>query len=150
MRPTHGAQTVDYGPLEGQLGFHLQRARLAVFQNFFAVFGAFNISPAAYCMLILIDHNPGLTPTQLAKALAIKTPNVVGILKALERDNLVTKERAAHDGRAVILSLTQEGKSRLHELNAAAKEHENQIRAAAGDSYENLFAPLAAIAKLSR
>src|SRR6267142_2756435 len=50
----------NYGPLENQLGYLLRRAQIAVFRDFFAVFNEFDIRPAEYSVLTVIECNPGL------------------------------------------------------------------------------------------
>src|SRR6478752_9631441 len=76
---------IDLGPLPELMGYVLRRAQLVVFQDFFAAFAPFDISPAQLSVLTVIERNPGLTQTQVAAALGIKRTNFVGLLDELER-----------------------------------------------------------------
>ena len=63
----------------------LRRAQLIVFQDFFAAFAPFDIRPAQFSVLTVIERNPGLTQSQVAAALGIKRTNFVGMLDELEK-----------------------------------------------------------------
>ena len=75
-------RTIDLGPLPELIGYVLRRAQLAVFQDFFAAFAPFDIRPAQFSVLTIIERNPGLTQTHVAAALGIKRTNFVGLLEA--------------------------------------------------------------------
>ncbi|MEN3384710.1 MAG: hypothetical protein V7608_4754, partial [Hyphomicrobiales bacterium] len=62
---------IDLGPLPELIGYVLRRAQLVVFQDFFSAFAPFDISPAQFSVLTVIERNPGLTQTQVAAALGI-------------------------------------------------------------------------------
>jgi hypothetical protein len=84
------------GPLDRRLGYLLRRAQLAVFQDFFATFAGFAVTPAQYAVLTLVEANPGSSQAQVADALAIKPANFVGLVRALVARGLV--RRAAVPG----------------------------------------------------
>jgi len=76
-------KSIDLGPLPELIGYVLRRAQLAVFQDFFAAFAPFDIRPAQFSVLTIIERNPGLTQTRVAEALGIKRTNFVGMLDEL-------------------------------------------------------------------
>src|SRR5437588_12343659 len=88
---------VDLGPLRDLIGYVLRRAQLAVFQDFFAAFAPFDIRPAQFSVLTVIERNPGLTQSQVAEALGIKRTNFVGMLDELERLGLAERRQTAGD-----------------------------------------------------
>src|SRR5262245_15511521 len=65
---------VNFGPLGDDLGYVLRRAQLVIFQRFFETFATFDIRPAQYSVLTVIELNPGISQAQAADALGIKRP----------------------------------------------------------------------------
>jgi DNA-binding MarR family transcriptional regulator len=142
---------IDYGPLDGRLGYLLRRAQIAVFQDFFQAMGALDVSPAQYSTLTIIERNPGLTQTQVADALGIKKTNFVAMIKELERRGLAARQAIPSDKRSFALHLTAKGRSIVEKLNAASEAHELHVRQALGaEDYARMFAPLRRLATLMR
>src|SRR5256885_11942265 len=82
---------IDLGPLPELIGYVLRRAQLGVFQDFFSTFAPFDISPAQFALLTVIERNPGLTQSQVAAALAINRTIFVGLLGELDRRALAER-----------------------------------------------------------
>ncbi len=59
---------LDRGILPGLVGFHLRQAQIAVFRDFTATMGELEITPGLFAVLVLIESNPGLKQTELARA----------------------------------------------------------------------------------
>ena len=143
-----GKQTIDLGPLPVLIGYVLRRAQLAVFQDFFAAFAPFDIRPAQFSVLTVIERNPGLTQTQVAEALGIKRTNFVGMLDALEARGLTERRPAARDKRSYALYLTAEGAVLMRRLKPVLKAHETRVVAKVGeDGRATLIALLQEIAE---
>ena len=115
------------GPLDRRLGYLLRRAQLAVFQDFFATFQGFEITPAQYAVLTLVETNPGSSQAQVAEALGIKPANFVGLVRALEARALVRREPVPGNRRSMALTLTAAGADLIGRLHAAADAHEGRI-----------------------
>src|SRR3954466_4956906 len=126
--------TVDLGPLPDQIGYVLRRAQLVVFQDFFNAFAPFDISPAQFSVLTVIERNPGLTQSQVAAALGIKRTNFVGLLDELERRVLAERRQSARDKRSYALCLTGEGVALRRKLKPVLKAHETRMIARIGES----------------
>jgi DNA-binding MarR family transcriptional regulator len=120
-------RTIDLGPLTGQSGFVLRLAQLAVFGDFIAACRRFDIRPAQYSVLIVIDINPGINQTELSAALAIKRANLVGLIDELEARGLAKRQRAASDRRSFGMFLTDRGAALLGDLNGVVREHERRV-----------------------
>jgi DNA-binding MarR family transcriptional regulator len=75
----------------------------------------------------------GLRMTELADRLLVTGGNVTWLVTSLVRDGLVTRSRATHDGRAVVVRLTPQGQTHFAEM---ARAHEAWVAA--------LFAALSA------
>ena len=69
-------------------------------------------------ILQLVKTNPDVTPTRLARALAITTPGITGWLDKLEQRGLLLRQKSAKDGRAQHLRLTQTGNTLVEETLA--------------------------------
>ena len=139
-------KTVDLGPLPELIGYVLRRAQLVVFQDFFAAFAPFDVRPAQFAVLTVIERNPGMTQSQVAEALGIKRTNFVGLLDALEARGLAER-RPARDKRSYALYLTADGAAIMRKLKPVLKAHESRMIAKVGeDGREALIALLRQIA----
>src|SRR5689334_2297970 len=125
-------KSIDLGSLPELIGYVLRRAQLAVFQDFFAAFAPFDIRPAQFSALTIIERNPGLTQTQVAEALGIKRTNFVGMLDELEQRGLAER-RQARDKRSYALYLTAEGAALMSKLKPVLKSHEARMIARVGE-----------------
>jgi DNA-binding MarR family transcriptional regulator len=126
--------SLDLGPLPELIGYVLRRAQLAVFQDFFKTFAPFDIRPAQFSVLTIIERNPGLTQSQVAEALGIKRTNFVGMLDALEARGLTERRPGARDKRSYALYLTADGQALMRKLKPVLKAHESRMIAKIGES----------------
>jgi DNA-binding MarR family transcriptional regulator len=124
---------IDLGPLPELIGYVLRRAQLEVFQDFFASFAPFDIRPAQFSVLTVIERNPGLTQSQVAEALGIKRTNFVGMLDELQGRGLAERRAAARDKRSYALYLTAEGAALMRKLKPVLKAHETRMIARVGE-----------------
>ena len=140
---------VDHGALDRRLGYWLRRAQIAVFRDFFEAFERHDIRPGQYSILTIIEGNPRLRQGEVGEALGIKRTNFVAMVDELERRGLVRRAPAPKDRRSHALVLTLAGKRLMAELHAVSERHERVLIDAIGlESYQNLFAPLKALARL--
>lgn len=73
-------------------------------------------------LLAQLDRAPeGLRMTELADRLLVTGGNVTWLVTSLVRDGLVSRARATHDGRAVVVRLTRRGRTHFAEM---AEAHE--------------------------
>jgi DNA-binding MarR family transcriptional regulator len=134
---------IDLGPLPRLSGFVLRLAQLAVFGDFIAACRRFDIRPAQYSVLTVIEHNPGINQTELSGALAIKRANLVGMIDELEARGLAQRRRAAADRRTFGMFLTDRGTAVIAKLHATVREHERRVTRRLGRSARGqLFALL--------
>src|SRR5882724_9835873 len=139
---------IDLGPLPELIGYVLRRAQLVVFQDFFGAFAPFDIRPAQFSVLTVIERNPGQTQSQVAEALGIKRTNFVGMLDALEARGLTERRQAARDKRSYALYLTADGAALMRRLKPVIKAHESRVIAKVGEEgYTALIALLQEIAE---
>jgi DNA-binding MarR family transcriptional regulator len=126
------AATIDFGPLAERLGYVLRRAQIAVFRDFFAAFAPFEIKPAQYSILTVIERNPGLKQTQVCDALGIKRTNFVAMIDELEGRGLVRRDEAPADRRSYALVLTPVGTALMPKLHDTSAAHEQRLIVALG------------------
>jgi DNA-binding MarR family transcriptional regulator len=140
---------IDYGPLDRRLGYTLRRAQIAVFRDFFATFDPYDIRPAQYSILTVIESNPGLKQSEVSEALGIARTNFVAMIDELEKRKLVRRAATPNDRRSYALVLTDKGRGLVGELHAVSDQHEQRLIDAVGEkTYRGLFAPLRTIAAL--
>lgn len=125
---------IDLGPLPHLVGYMLRRAQLAVFQDFWRGYAEFDIRPAQYAVLIVIERNPGLRQSQISSALNIKRANLVALLDSLETRGLAKRQPVATDRRSYALHLTDEGAALMRRLAEANKAHEARVTAIIGEA----------------
>lgn len=123
---------VDFGPLAERLGYVLRRAQVAVFRDFFSAFEPYDIKPAQYSILTIIERNPGLKQTQVADALGIQRTNFVAMIDELEARGLLRRDESPGDRRSYALVLTAQGEALIPKLHATSEKHEARIVEALG------------------
>ena len=79
---TEGRAPLD-SALDDLIGYAIRRAQLKLFQNLIGRLAEHDLRPAQFSALAIIEQNPGLMQTDLARALAIEPQAVelVGLLK---------------------------------------------------------------------
>jgi DNA-binding MarR family transcriptional regulator len=122
--PTAAVDEVDTTFLDTLLGYNARRAALAVIDVFLERMAPFQLRPVDFSVLSLVAHNPGITSRQLCATLGILPPNLVGMVGALEKRELIQRHPHPRDGRAMGLHLTAAGQklTRDAEKTAAALE----------------------------
>jgi DNA-binding MarR family transcriptional regulator len=106
-------ERVDTSFLETLIGYNARRAALVVIAQFLPGMAQFSLRPVEFSVLTLIGHNPGITSRQLCAALDILPPNLVGMIKHLEKLGMLEKRHHPTDRRAQGLHLTETGKATL-------------------------------------
>jgi DNA-binding MarR family transcriptional regulator len=126
---------VDASYLESLIGYNARRAAVAVIEVFLQRMAVYGLRPVDFSVLSLITHNPGITSRQLCTALGILPPNLVGMINALEKRELIQRQPHPRDGRAVGLHLTPAGQKLARDAERTATELESQVasRLSAGE-----------------
>ena len=121
--------------LETLLGYNARRAALSVIGVFLERMAVYDLRPVDFSVLSLVTHNPGITSRQLCAALNILAPNLVGMVNALEKRDLIVRQPHPLDGRAMGLHLTTAGLTlmRSAEKTAAQLEVDSTSRLTAAE-----------------
>lgn len=113
-------ERVDTSFLEALIGYNARRAALIIISHFLPRMAQFGLRPVEFSVLTLIGHNPGITARQLCATLDLQPPNLVGMIKGLEKRSLLEKRDHPSDRRAQGLHLTEEGAAILEQAQATA------------------------------
>lgn len=133
---TPAVDQVDASYLESLIGYNARRAALAVIEVFLERMGVYDLRPVDFSVLSLITHNPGITSRQLCTTLGVLPPNLVGMVNALEKRDLIVRKPHPRDGRAMGLHLTAAGQKLMREAERTAAELEADVasRLSAGEA----------------
>jgi len=117
---------LDTSYLETLLGYNARRAALSVITVFLRRMEPFGLRPVDFSVLTLIAHNPGVTSRQLCAELDILPPNLVGMIKNLDKRGLIERKPHPSDRRAQGLHLSPEGKrlQKQAQITATRLEHD--------------------------
>lgn len=125
------AQVDDSGTayLETLLGYNASRASHTLVAHFMRGVRGFNLRTVDFSVLSVIGHRPGVTSRQLCQQLNVLPPNMVVLLRDLDKRGLI--ERAPHptDRRAVGLSLSADGQALMKKAEQAASAADLQASA---------------------
>ena len=123
----NGAREIDRGPLTDLVGFHLRQAQIAVFRDFVESMGSLDVTPGLFAVLVLIDCNPGMKQSELARAVHLDRSTVVSVIDSLERRGLVARHAVENDRRSNALALTPAGVAMLKQLKRRVSAHERRL-----------------------
>ena len=117
----------ELGLLGDDLGYLLRRAQLAVFADFGETLAELQLRPGQFAVLTAIDHNPGVTQSDVCQLLGIQRPNFVAVIDDLEARGLARRTSSAADRRSNSLLLTAAGKRLLQRAVDLQREHESRL-----------------------
>lgn len=128
---------------------HIDPAALAAAQDLLRVskrmlgafadaFGAYGLSPGRYAVLMALDVQPSLAPSQIAERLGVTRATVTGLIDRLARDGLVADVADGADRRRKTITLTPKGAAlidavvpdifqRMADLTAALSAEERRM-----------------------
>jgi DNA-binding MarR family transcriptional regulator len=127
--PAPSVEAVDTSYLDGLIGYNARRAALAVIEVFLQRMAVYDLRPVDFSVLSLIAHNPGITSRQLCSTLGILPPNLVGMINALEKREIVSRKPHPTDGRATGLHVTASGARLMRDAERTAAQLEEDVAA---------------------
>ena len=120
-------QALELGVLDGHLGYFVRRLQVWIFQDFVRALASFDIRPAQFSVLVVIEANSGLSQADLAERLGIERARLVRLLDELEKRGLIRRRPSPLDRRSHALVLTREGQKSLKRMKLLAAEHEANL-----------------------
>jgi DNA-binding MarR family transcriptional regulator len=127
-RVARGDGALDHGLLPRLVGYQLRLAQLAVFRDFDRATADLGLTPGRFGMLVLIEANPGVTQSALARAVGLDRSTLVALLDQLEDRRLVAR-RQGEDRRTNGLWLTAAGQRFLGKMKRRVAAHEARVAA---------------------
>jgi DNA-binding MarR family transcriptional regulator len=118
------------GGLHDVLGYQLAQASLLTDQRFVSAVGKpTGLGQVEFTLLHLIKQNAKVTPSRLARALAVSMPAITVWMGKLEQRGLITRRRSATDRRSAHVEVTAEGQALVTQAMAAVLAEEAQLLA---------------------
>ncbi|MCJ1886467.1 MarR family transcriptional regulator [Pseudomonas sp. LA21] len=121
-------------PLDNYVGYALRRAQLSVFQHLVNELAKFDLRPAQFTALAIIESNPGLMQADLARALSVEPPQLVPLLNKLETRALAVRVRCKPDKRSYGIFLSKAGETLLKQLKDVALQSDLAATAGLSDA----------------
>lgn len=121
------AHEIDFGMLPTLIGYQLRLAQIAIFRDFRETVGDYEVTPGLFGVLVLIEANPGMKQTVLARFTHLDRSTVVNVIDNLEAMKLVERRPVDGDRRSKALYLTATGKALLQKLKRLVVEHEKRL-----------------------
>ena len=112
--------------LETLMGYNASRASHTMVSHFIRGVRAFNLRTVDFSVLSVMAHQPGVTSRQLCQLLNVLPPNMVVLLRDLDKRGLIERTPHPTDGRAMGLSLSTSGKALMKKAEKAASDADAQ------------------------
>ena len=112
--------------LETLLGYNTSRASHTMVAHFMRGVRQFDLRTVDFSVLSVMAHQPGVTSRQLCQLLNVLPPNMVVLLRDLDKRGLIERTPHPTDGRAMGLSLSTSGKALMKKAEKAASEADAQ------------------------
>ena len=109
------------------LGYHIRLAQVAVFKDFVSSLSAYDMTPSQFGTMAIINSNPGIKQTALAREIHLDRSSIVPMIDRMEKTGLVIREKLANDRRTNALKLTAQGTKLLQEMIPIVLAHEAQL-----------------------
>lgn len=100
----------DQLKLENQLCFPVYAASRLIIREYQPYLDKLEITYPQYLVLMILWEKDAIPVNDIAKKLILNTNTITPLLKRMEKQGLVKRERSLEDERKVIIELTKEGK----------------------------------------
>jgi len=124
--PRNGGEPVNQQDLLGLAGYNLKRAYMAVHVDFRATLEPLGLTQRSFSVLSLVVGNPGISQSDMSRALGIERSGTVVIVDELETRDLIERRKLVTDRRAYALQATEAGEAHYARALKAVREHEDR------------------------
>ena len=118
-------KTAISDPLSAMLGYELRRTSVAVMTALADQLAPLGLNPGEASLLLVIGVNTGVTQSDLARAMRAQPANLQPLVHKLWQSGAL--ERAPGKGRAIVLSLSAEGRALHENVSRVFTRHEARI-----------------------
>ena len=122
-----GEVATNYGLLPGLIGYNLRRAQAIVFDDFMRTMAESRVTPGQFGVLTMIQANPGISQSALARSIGTERSTMVAVIDELESRGLAERGVAHNDRRSHALRLTAKGETLSRALEPKVRRHEQRI-----------------------
>lgn len=122
-----GEAATNYGLLPGLIGYNLRRAQAIMFDDFMRTMAESRVTPGQFGVLTMIQANPGISQSALARSIGTERSTMVAVIDELESRGLAERGVAHNDRRSHALRLTAKGETQLRALEPKVRRHEQRI-----------------------
>jgi DNA-binding MarR family transcriptional regulator len=120
--------------LDNQLCFALYSASLALNKVYRQQLAALGLTYPQYLVMLVLWERDGVAVSEIGERLHLDSATLTPLLKRLQAGGLVTRTRAAHDERQVLIALTERGRA----LKVRARAVPRAVAGATGCSQPEL------------
>ncbi len=125
VEPEVGA--VRLGRLGEFVGFRLRRLQNQLSRDFAAATASMNLRSGLFSSLSLISSNPGISQSDLSRAIGLDKSVTVAIVDELEERGWAIREKSKIDRRRHALTTTAAGERQLDQLFSLLEQTEDQV-----------------------
>jgi DNA-binding MarR family transcriptional regulator len=118
---------IEYGVLDDLVGYALRRAQIAIYIDFEAALGPYEMTPQRFSTMVVIAENEGITQRDLGQVLGIARSGVVQVVNGLASRSWVSREAHGTDARAWLLKLTPAGRTHLADVKRRVRAHDQRV-----------------------
>jgi len=141
------SQVEVVGPLDQAVGYVLKQAATALRTAMDNVLRPLELTVPQYSSLEVLDQQPGLSSSELARATFVSRQSMNLVLQGLQQRGLLTRAAVADHGKARPTELTDTGRAQLRVASVAVRAIEQQMLAPLSpNARQRLLADLAACA----
>lgn len=101
--------TYEQLKLENQICFPIYAASRLITREYQPLLDELGITYPQYLVLMLLWESDGLSVTEIGERLVLNTNTVTPLLKRMEAQGLISRQRSSEDERQVIVTLTAQG-----------------------------------------
>jgi MarR family transcriptional regulator, organic hydroperoxide resistance regulator len=108
--------------LSNQLCFPMYAASRLIIREYQPLLDQLGITYPQYLVLLLLWENDARTVNQIANKLILNTNTITPLLKRMEVQGLITRDRSTDDTRKVMITLTAKGRSMEQEASCIPEQ----------------------------
>jgi MarR family transcriptional regulator, organic hydroperoxide resistance regulator len=127
-------EQINMNGLENLLGYNLGTAYAALSFDLDPALRLIELTPKQTSILWLVEANPGITQSQLARLFRMRRATIHQMIASLTRKDLLTLAGIENDRRAQGLYITQPGREKLAEAQAYVDSMENTFSSVLTDA----------------
>ena len=123
------SQAETVGPVDDAVGYVLKKAATALRSAMDTALRPLDLTVPQYACLEVLAQRPGLSGSELARALFVTRQSMHLVLQGLQRRGLLNRSEVAEHGKALPVELTPAGRERLLVASRAVRAVEARMLA---------------------